>query len=688
MKRGKRSAEDRARSRLLDYWQRKPEYGEPIGCVATSFSFDAAFFEEQCLARFVGMETDPAEDERGYRVEREEKLAPSFSAVIVDQRHVPALRSLRWHAFGARVPREGVFHPKLALLVWHQRVRLVIGSANLTETGYRKNLENVGSLDFTPEGDLPRTLLEDVLGFLDDVRTLAPGASVAGTPDTEVGPQARLRRFFAMVRAHVARWPEGGWARGEPRVSLAFVGPGRPSLFEQLRARWPFAPATDAWVMSPFFDAGGRARTTAEALESLLIQRGDRRVGFIVSGRRQPDGTVELDMPAALAASANARVAYTHELVIPAEGEEPRQLHAKTLWLERDGQALYCVGSSNFTQAGTGVAPGAGAVNVEANLVYELPSLDSDFARVCQRAYPATEALAPGLAGATFLDLEDHTPEPTTYEALPACFGAATLRITGDERWLELEVLAEPPPDFAVVLGTGEIVIAAAAWSAEGRPRMSVRRLEQPQPPSYVSVMWGAGLDQLRAIWPVNAQDPSLLPHPAELRDLTLEELLEVLTSARPAHEAIGRIHARRERAARGSQDGRETDPLKRVDTRNHLLKRLGRAAAAMEELRARLERPSFSDEALRARIHGPLGPLALAQRLVIEEPAGAAFLIAELAATVASARLDPRGELTPDDAHAQIREVVRELAGLAARHPAPANLRAYVDQTFAEVAR
>lgn len=95
VKRGKRSADDRAQSRLLDLWQRKPEYGLPIGCVATTFTFDAAFFEEHCLSRFLGMDTDPAEDARTYLIEREDKLSQAFSAVLVDQLHVPQNRSLR-----------------------------------------------------------------------------------------------------------------------------------------------------------------------------------------------------------------------------------------------------------------------------------------------------------------------------------------------------------------------------------------------------------------------------------------------------------------------------------------------------------------------------------------------------------------------------------------------------------------
>lgn len=681
MKRGKRSADDRARSRLLDAWQCRSDYGEPIGCVATSFTFDAAFFEEQCLARFLGMETDSAEDERGYRIEREEKLAPTFCAVIVDHRHIPLTRSLRWHAFGARVPREAAFHPKLSLLVWRERVRVMIGSANLNDAGYRKNLENAGRLDFTPDGDLPHSLLLGVLDFLDEIRGFAPGKDIAD------GPQAQLHRFLETVRGHVRGWNERIWPRGEPSVTLALTGPGHPSLFEQLRALWPFAPATEATVMSPFFDRGDGALVTAESLESLLIQRGDRRIYLIVPGRRMPDESIELDMPSALARSRRPRTTYHHQMVVPAEGEEPRSLHAKSLWIQRDDQALYCMGSSNFTQPGCGLSD-SGPINVEANLVYVLPSLAADFARVCERAYPSTESVDLDAHVIKYLELEDRTPEPTSYVVLPDCFGAATLRVEGEERWLDLEIVADPPLDFAVALASGAILLRASEWVEAGRPRLVPRRLDHSQPPSYVGVMWGVGIEQLRAIWPINAQDTSALPAPAELRDLSLEELLEVLTSARPAHETIGRVQTRREARGSRSQEGIPTDPHRRIDTRHHLLKRMRRASAAMEELRVRIERPSFSREALRSRLYGPLGPRSLAEKLIAEEPVGAAFLIAELASTVGTARLEPRGELSAEQARALVADVLRELQALAAQHPAPANLRAYVAATFEEVVR
>ena len=68
--------------RLLNLWSPDPDAGAPIGCVATTFTLGASHFEEQCLARFVSMETAPAENARAYIVEREEKLSQIFACVL------------------------------------------------------------------------------------------------------------------------------------------------------------------------------------------------------------------------------------------------------------------------------------------------------------------------------------------------------------------------------------------------------------------------------------------------------------------------------------------------------------------------------------------------------------------------------------------------------------------------------
>lgn len=116
--------------KLLDAWVAPDDAGDPVGCVATSFTFSPVFFEEECLARFLQLESDPTEDGPVYLVEREEKLAQlTCSAALVDQHHCRGGRSLRWDLISARLP-QGLQHAKVSLLYWSNLCRLMIGSAN------------------------------------------------------------------------------------------------------------------------------------------------------------------------------------------------------------------------------------------------------------------------------------------------------------------------------------------------------------------------------------------------------------------------------------------------------------------------------------------------------------------------------------------------------------------------------
>jgi len=81
--------------------------------VTTSFTFDAALFEEQCLARFLSIQSNPNETAKAYLIEREEKLSQCFACVLVDGAHAAPDRSLRWHMLPVTLPRGGVLHAKL-----------------------------------------------------------------------------------------------------------------------------------------------------------------------------------------------------------------------------------------------------------------------------------------------------------------------------------------------------------------------------------------------------------------------------------------------------------------------------------------------------------------------------------------------------------------------------------------------
>jgi len=119
-------------AKLLEAWECPGNAGTPLGCLATTFTFDPEFFEEHCLARFLNMETTPGEHgTASYLIEREERLRDSSVTVLADHREAGVERSLAWDILPVRI-NGGVMHAKVSLLAWSKIVRLIIGSANLT----------------------------------------------------------------------------------------------------------------------------------------------------------------------------------------------------------------------------------------------------------------------------------------------------------------------------------------------------------------------------------------------------------------------------------------------------------------------------------------------------------------------------------------------------------------------------
>ncbi|HEV7844500.1 MAG TPA: hypothetical protein VGO69_12480, partial [Pyrinomonadaceae bacterium] len=174
-----------SRRRPLDLWQAPDDAGEPLTCLATTFTFDAQFFEVECLGRFIQMDTHPSETEAvGYLIEREEKLASVRACVLADRRHAQTKESLRWDVLPVVVSRAAQ-HAKISILCWADCVRVIIGSGNLTEPGYRKNLEVFGCLEAARlEAGQVREILSCV-DFFEQVMALTLG------DETRPGPKRR-----------------------------------------------------------------------------------------------------------------------------------------------------------------------------------------------------------------------------------------------------------------------------------------------------------------------------------------------------------------------------------------------------------------------------------------------------------------------------------------------------------------
>ena len=178
---------------------------------------------------------------------------------------------------------------------------------------------------------------------------------------------------------------------------------------------------------------------------------------------------------------------------------------------------------------------------------------------------------------------------------------------------------------------------------------------------------WTGRHGEYVADWPVNVVEPGHLPPPEALRDLKLDELIEILSSTRPLHTAVA--HVLQKRAKQIASDV-QLDPHKRVNTETFLLRRTKRVAVALEHLRQRLERPVMNVEAIDWRLRGPVGPMAMAAafRREARTEDESLFFLAELALTLQRVRVGEagRGGLAPHAIRERLRALISEIEALA----------------------
>lgn len=676
---GKRRSASAERARALDLWDAPAGAGEPLICLATTFTFDATFFEMECLGRFLQMDSHPQESRpEGYLIEREEKLASARVSVLVDRCHATSKESMRWDVLPIAV-RGGIQHAKLAILCWARHVRLIVGSGNLTEPGYRRNLEVFGAIDISrQDGGLVAPLLAS-LEFLRAMLTRAVG-------EQGRGPRQRAEEMIAAVTAHVARWP-----RTDPggRIVPVFTGMGR-SVFDQIQEAWPTAsPSRYAHVLSPFYDRNGHWAEVIDGLSGAMAKRGERDIHFYVPFEKLLDGKTRVGMPRQIVDAAMKQADVSVHQVLPEQDKETRPLHAKMLVLANKEWELILMGSSNFTRAGLGLTTTSRQpVNFEANLAY--------LSREGEPELPRLQEVWPDIADDD-IDLASGRLvwEPTD-ESVGEEAGAIPLP-TGFQ-----EALFAPgqPPQLIIVLDEGlpewwEIrdqdhspVLSSETWNRKpGRHEFSWAGRAVPR---ELEVTWRPSNrgESHASPWPVNVLDPATLPPPDVLAGLSLEELIQVLGSTRPIHVAVVQALQRRSRQRRSADV--PLDPHRRVNTETYLLRRTKRVALALERLRERLERPVLTRETFNWRLRGPVGPVALANALLREarNASEAAFFLAELALTLKRVHAEraAEGGLKVNAIRAGIGACLAEIRALLPVSPAGQSpVDRYVKRAFAE---
>ena len=663
-------ASERAFGKALALWEAPEGAGEARVCIASTFTFDAAFFETECLGRFLGMDAHPAEsDAVSYMVEREEKLAAATVAVLADRRHARDKESLRWDVLGVLVPG-AIQHSKISLLAWANHVRVIVGSGNLTEPGYRRNLEVFGALDLNRKEGGDREAASRILDFLGELIESSVGTAVAGAP------KARASVALESVRALIGRWPDTKPAN----PVLILGGPGR-AILPQLAEAWPSgSPPRYAYVVSPFFDSDGTE--AAKALIDVLSKRRPREICFDVRTEDGPDSRTRVFAPLPMIELAAEQAELTVRRVLPEQMGELRELHAKMIYLHNDDWCVTLAGSSNFTRAGLGAK---GKPNFEANLAFRLRVSDPD-TKVLDEVWPecADEPLDIKSKDLVWDPRGEEEEDGASSLPLPAAFEEASF-VPGTPASLAITLRDPLPKAWSIQASGGRELLSSVRGTGAGEHIIGWGESEVP---FVLGVTWTHSGGHATANWPVNVSNPAALPPPQELRSLTLEELLQVLSSTRPLPQAVAEVLARR-KAKKGTPGDAELDPLKRFDSQSFLLRRTKRLSTALERLRGRLERTASSREAFDWRLFGPVGPLALAEGYVREASfAGEAkFCIAEIALALRRVQPDkvavdglPRSVVTES-----LKKAIQQLAEEAAKiRPVP-ELDRYAGAAFAE---
>ena len=656
---------------MLELWRPPPGAGDPIGCLATTYTFAPGLFDEQCLARFLEIESEPNREGLAFLLERESRLGGVYAGVLVDHSQAGVEHSLRWDVLPVRI-RGGKQHAKLSLLGWTSHIRMIVASANLTEPGYRTNHEVAAVVDLTPI-DAHTTLAGEAIAFLRSLLLLVP------SPGEPLQTVARARAFLDSVERRLDGWkpPRGRMAIRQHLVCTApATGPdssSRSALEEALRlCRARGGAPSDVRVASPFFDVEEKESRVVAALAKAMARGTRRRFRLGVPALR--DGTASaprLVAPRALLATAGRYVDRVQVEALPSQDADKnaRIWHAKMMGFGSDRYTGVMVGSSNFTSAGLGMA---GHRNAEANILTLVDHVD--FSRAPSRleaVWPEMEAINdPEWAEWLGPAIDHEEEEQAAARVLPAGFLSAVYQ-AGAQRHVVLSL--EPaglPTEWRIDAVGGETrgLIASAEWRQAGASPTVTVDWPPAQPPQKLLVAW----DGQEAFLPLNVDDQRELPVPAHLERMSADDMLGILAASDPS--AAFRVWARQlEPVSDGELDAAvptDLDPLRKFDLHATFLHRVRRRARVLAQVRENLERPVAGRQALEWRLRGLIGIEALGQRLAREvvEANGnadeALLTLADFLIVLRDVRYEPEASsLGAKEFHAVYRPFLHELA-------------------------
>lgn len=634
--------------KLIDRLTADPRWGPMRGLLATTYELTPDFLETDFLPSVFGL---GAWDDRSWttRIALEKRLFELETAVVFTEarRYRGRPRSLRLELRPVASPRGTAFHAKVTLLLYERAVRLIVGSANLTEQGYRRNREAIAVLTATQASPKDAGIIAQAL----------TGAASALAPWLSSSARSLITRSIETLHS---------WGISTPDPYSSFVWThGSSRLWQEFLQRWPQNESVQRlFILSPFWseDAGlTLSRFVAELKSVGALSRG-AEVRLLTDAFQEANGKFIPVLPPSYASldwSALGVTAIAQAVSPKVHPDElggmegftgMRALHAKVVLMESSKSSLAYVGSANFTAHGWGFLRGTAAANVEAGLILR----HSRQSAAAERLLPDTIGDPVLLTGTNVKALRGLESGPDD-DPWPGFIRQILLTPTSeDEDRLELVIDVEPatvPLRWSATLAGKEQGSGERAVLFDGAVEPPTSSVTIPLPPQTLTRLLTE--QEVLICWP---ECPSGRLVPINVSNAA-RGCLPISPGAPRIREADllsyyqGRIAWEQlfpdADAAPGEGNGKPTpaDAGAGVDKSRIQSYQIREFVEALAGLRRDLQAATQSEPAMRLALLGPVSPYALAQAVVDavkstgRSPTAAAFQLVEILAILKAAR-------------------------------------------------
>ncbi len=395
--------------KLMDRLSPEPSYGRLLGVIATSYEMQPDFLETDFLPTVLGL---AHWDDRNWtsRIALEKHLAELEAASFLIDAHPyrGRPRSLRVEIQPLALTKGRLLHAKMLVCVYEEAVRLIVGSANLTEPGYRRNLEVVAVLTATSKRPRDASLIRQAIRGFEELFADRISSSMASLCSLTV---QQLDAWTSSSNSPVDQW---------------FIwGGGNKPLWQEVLSRWPQSELIHRiTIVSPFWSEEEKSGPLSKLLSELKAMgclAPSVELNMLTEAAPDTQNTYKPRLPEsfrvfdarpfgvnAYASAVDPRIpSHTNE----ADGDfiGSRALHAKIVLLEGESKCMAYLGSANFTNRGWGFIPKTESANIEAGLLLlRSGNADSSF----QGLIPTTVGDRVSLAGAAGGKITAPDPSP------------------------------------------------------------------------------------------------------------------------------------------------------------------------------------------------------------------------------------------------------------------------------------